>query len=630
MNHEGDPFRLASLYSVSPGPRTTTTAQEFFSNRKANGKQQFLSQIQQDVGDACIRVTPCNKNAKFRTIDGSCNNLAFPQWGLSGATLVRIFPAFYSDGKHSLRTSGSVSLPSTRSLLSNVLSSSSVPDPIATYAVMTWGQLVSHDTARVLDQQPDFNVAQCLCCSSDHKPLPSVIMPENCIPISVTANDRFYSRFKVSCLNFMRSMITDDKNCIITPSQFISDVTHYVDASFLYGSTDRVASRLRTFSGGLLRSQIVNGAEYLPELAQRGRNCPHSSVCYDTGDDRVNQNPQLAVVQVMFCRLHNHIARQLQSLNPHWSDETLYQEARKIVSAITQRITYTEYLPMIISPTEMKSQKLSGPGLVLDQYDKFLNPGTLVSFTSAAFRAFHTMIPPDVQLFDERRKRIKTFRLSDVFFKPDLIQEDNAFENFVRGLMFQPAQKMNQGFTKEVTELLFKTKEGVGVDLVASDVMRGRDHGLPPYNMARLACGLSTFTSFRDLRQHMSSKAAKFLRRIYITVDDIDLYVGAILENVVPGAIVGPLLQCIISEQFRRWKDGDRFFYTFQNNPGAFTSAQLVEVEKMSLSKVACLVTDVLSMQPEAFKQPNSRSNKITLCGDLEQMDFSPWIDSNR
>lgn len=54
---------------------------------------------------------------------------------------------------------------------------------------------------------------------------------------------------------------------------------------------------------------------------------------------------------------------------------------------------------LFAGPQIIKRQNLSGSvGLVLDQYDKFLNPGTLVSFTSAAFRVLHTMIPADIKL----------------------------------------------------------------------------------------------------------------------------------------------------------------------------------------------------------------------------------------
>ncbi|KAG8328081.1 hypothetical protein J6590_000734 [Homalodisca vitripennis] len=105
-NQESDSARLNALYSSAMAPRTTTTAQEFYKDRKSNGKHQFIRQRQQDIGDDCIKEAVCDKGAKFRTIDGSCNNLEFPQWGMAGVPLVRILPAFYSDDNKLIEAKG--------------------------------------------------------------------------------------------------------------------------------------------------------------------------------------------------------------------------------------------------------------------------------------------------------------------------------------------------------------------------------------------------------------------------------------------------------------------------------------------------------------------------------------------
>lgn len=54
-------------------------------------------------------------------------------------------------------------------------------------------------------------------------------------------------------------------------------------------------------------------------------------------------------MHTIWLREHNKIAQQLSNLNPRWTDETLYQEARRIVIAQIQHITYNEWLPTVLS-----------------------------------------------------------------------------------------------------------------------------------------------------------------------------------------------------------------------------------------------------------------------------------------
>lgn len=67
------------------------------------------------------------------------------------------------------------------------------------------------------------------------------------------------------------------------------------------------------------------------------------------------------------------------------------------------------------------------------------------------------------------------------------------------------------------------------------------------------------------------------LKNVYDSVDDVDLYIGALLEYKAPGAIVGLTFRDIIAEQFHRLKKGDRYFYDRSPsiNPGHFTLGNL-------------------------------------------------------
>lgn len=53
----------------------------------------------------------------------------------------------------------------------------------------------------------------------------------------------------------------------------------------------------------------------------------------------------------MFLRFHNFVAFKLKTINSMWSDETIYQESRRIVGAVIQHITYTQFLPIILGKT---------------------------------------------------------------------------------------------------------------------------------------------------------------------------------------------------------------------------------------------------------------------------------------
>ena len=85
----------------------------------------------------------------------------------------------------------------------------------------------------------------------------------------------------------------------------------------------------------------------------------------------------------------------------------------------------------------------------------------------------------------------------------------------------------------------------------------------PGYNDYRAICetGTGRATSFSDLTDVISPRHAEKLRRLYRSVDDIDLYVGGFLERPHGDSILGPTFKCIIGDQFARLKLGDRFFY---------------------------------------------------------------------
>lgn len=128
-------------------------------------------------------------------------------------------------------------------------------------------------------------------------------------------------------------------------------VSHFVDLSQVYGSSEAECNSLRVMKGGLLAYTYRGNRVVLP-VHQTGNNgctkdCPAAS-CYKAGDTRVNQNLGLSSLHILFLREHNRIASELYKLNPKWDDEYLFQETRRIMIACYQNIVYNEYLPIAI------------------------------------------------------------------------------------------------------------------------------------------------------------------------------------------------------------------------------------------------------------------------------------------
>ena len=66
------------------------------------------------------------------------------------------------------------------------------------------------------------------------------------------------------------------------------------------------------------------------------------------------------MLHTVWMREHNRVAGELAKAQPEWDDETLYQEARRVVVAQMQHITYNEWLPIILGAKYMEKWQM-GP-----------------------------------------------------------------------------------------------------------------------------------------------------------------------------------------------------------------------------------------------------------------------------
>lgn len=164
----------------------------------------------------------------------------------------------------------------------------------------------------------------------------------------------------------------------------LNQATHYLDASMIYGSSLKQMLSLRKKSRGQLLTYTGDeNMQYMP-LTNNSNACQSGSTCYKAGDIRVNAQPHLTAMHTLWMREHNRIASQLALINPHWDDERIFQETRKITIASIQHITYNEWLPALLGKKFTKKNDLE---LLLkgysNSYDETIDPSVSNSFATA-------------------------------------------------------------------------------------------------------------------------------------------------------------------------------------------------------------------------------------------------------
>ena len=89
----------------------------------------------------------------------------------------------------------------------------------------------------------------------------------------------------------------------------------------------------------------------------------------------------------------------------------------------------------------------------------------------------------------------------------------------MRGLINEPSSKYDTNFADTLQNRLFESRLSDGsviaIDLAATNINRGRDHGIPPYNTVRQKCGFRKAQSFQDLADLIPQDKVQILSSIY-------------------------------------------------------------------------------------------------------------------
>lgn len=508
----------------------------------------------------------------IQSLDGTGNNLAHPEWGSTAEQLLRKSTAAYADG---ISAPAGPDLPSAR-LVSNLLSQSPaagiVNDRDWTAFVYAWGQFLDHDMS-----------------------LTGAAATTERFSITVPTGDAWFDPAGTGTKTISMSRSEWDSATGTgtgNPRQQLNEITAFIDGSQIYGIDAMRAAALREFSGGRLKtssgSLLPLNTSGLPNANDAHRVADDR--LFLAGDVRANENPELLALHTLFVREHNRIAAEAAAKNPTWTDERLFQHARRIVIAELQKITYDEFLPSLLG-----GPKPGADGIAAYRgYQATVNPGIATEFSTAAFRVGHSMLGEDIEFLADDGTAIRDpLALRDAFFNPTPLSEV-GIDGIVKYLASSRAQEIDTRVVDDVRNFLFGAPGQGGFDLAALNIQRGRDHGLADYNTVRVAYGLPRVTSFAQITPDTAVQQA--LQQAYGSVDRMDLWVGGLAEKHLPGSSLGATFTRIIVDQFTRLRDGDRYWY--QN---VLPADAVRTIQGTTLADVIRRNTGLSNLQPGVF-----------------------------
>ncbi|MGI8330878.1 peroxidase family protein [Actinomadura scrupuli] len=312
---------------------------------------------------------------------------------------------------------------------------------------------------------------------------------------------------------------------------------HEIDLCQLYGLDDEVTACLRTFSGGRLKSRLINGAEFPPALCEHGAVKPEFSALsvahfdqvpadrrddlFAAGSDRANSNLGPMMMNVLFLREHNRIAGELAEGHPRWDDERIFQTTRNILIVMLIRIVLEEYINHI-TPYHFR--------FVLDHRIAATARWNRQNWASVEFNLlyrWHGLVPSTVLVGG------RPVPLAETLHNGRMLVE-RGLGPAMADASAQPAGRIG----------LFNT-DPVLLPVETASLAEGRAVQLASYNDYRAYCGFPRVTDVGQISG--DPQVQEGLRATYRSVADIELYTGLFAEEPREGGVLGRLLGRIVT-----------------------------------------------------------------------------------
>ena len=396
---------------------------------------------------------------------------------------------------------------------------------------------------------------------------------------------------------------------------FLSDQSHWWDASQLYGADPCFANAVRSADSHETGKVCID--EQLLQVIETFQAGGEDAICRD------HQHPPnpvpnlwlgLALYHVVFAREHNALCDRLHKANAEWSGQRLYDQARMINAAVMAKIHTVEWTPALLAhPTVIHSIKSTWWGLLGEPFRRrfgrigsgdllsgipgsWLDDDVSYALTEefAAVYRMHPLLPTqlnfhrvadDAPIALDGREAVPFEELVATRQHPARAREQlHAIE--VENAWYSLAVACPGALTlHNHPSFAAPLAAGGTVDLGAADILRTRECGVPRYNEFRRALRMPEAKSFLELADGNRQFAAEINEAYDGEIEDVDLIVGIMADRKPKGFAISDTAFRIFLLMASRRLRSDRFFTT-DYTPARYTQLGFDWIDDASMAGI--------------------------------------------
>jgi hypothetical protein len=378
------------------------------------------------------------------------------------------------------------------------------------------------------------------------------------------------------------------------PPTYVNTLTHWWDASSIYGCDEETCARVRSEVDG----KLVVEDGHLPTDPETGL-----SITGFNGNWWIG----LGLMHALFTLEHNAICDRLKLDHPNWSDERLFQVARLVNTGLMAKIHTVEWTPAILAhPTIRWAMAGNWWGLASERVNRLVGrlgesevvsgipgsrtehfgvPFSLTEEFAAVYR-LHPLIPDEFEIYSmatgELLKRLTFPEVANRNAATVIDEKVSVLDTLYSFGIAHPGAIELHNFPRFLQDIV--TQTGDRIDLAAVDIMRDRERGVPRYNEFRRLLHLRPFSSIDELTPN--KRWVEELKEVYgDDIERVDLMAGMFAETPPAGFGFSDTAFRVFILMASRRLNSDRFF-TRDYHPRVYTRAGIEWINENDMAGV--------------------------------------------